>query len=101
MIANTSQNNVNFTNTIMINDTENNEKKSLGTENSSGSPLSKSSGFAKALENDPTISKTEGERTTNPFSADNPDASTTPTGAPEAEGMGTGSPHISENPDKQ
>ena len=92
---------ISFTNIIMTNETETNEKKSLGTENSSGSPLSKSSGFAKALENDPSIPKTEGERTTNPFAADIPDASTTPTGAPEAEGMGTGSPHISENPDKQ
>ena len=80
---------------------ETNEKKSLGTENSSGSPTSKSSGFAQALENDPSIPKTENGRTSNPFAADNPDASKTPTGAPEAEGTGTGSPHISENPDKQ
>jgi hypothetical protein len=79
----------------------NNEKKSLGTENSSGSPLSKSSGFAKALENDPSIPKTVNGRTTNPFAADISEASTTPGGAPEAAGTGTGSPHISENPDKQ
>lgn len=85
----------------MTNNTENAEKKSLGTENSSGSPTSKSSGFEKALENDPSIPKTENGRTSNPFAADNPDASITPTGAPEAIGTGTGSPHISENPDKQ
>ena len=85
----------------MTNNTENNEKKSLGTENSSGSPTSKSSGFEQAIEKDPSIKKTEDGRTTNPFSAAIPDASTTPTGAPEAEGEGTGSPHISENPDKQ
>jgi hypothetical protein len=78
-----------------------NEKKSTGTANSSGSPLSKDSGFEKAIEKDPSISTEENGRTTNPFAAAIPDASTTPTGAPEAAGTGTGSPHISENPDKQ
>ena len=77
------------------------EKKSTGTANSSGSPLSKDSGFEKAMEKDPNISTEEGERTKNPFSATDPNASTTPGGAPEAQGTGTGSPHISENPDKQ
>ena len=78
-----------------------NEKKSTGTANSSGSPVSKDSGFEKAMEKNPNISTEEDGRTKNPFSASNPDASTTPGGAPEAAGTGTGSPHISENPDKQ
>jgi len=73
------------------------EKKSLGTENSSGSQVSPSSGFQKALEKNPAAKDVEG----NPFGAVIPDASKTPTGAPEAEGSGTSSPHMSENPDKQ
>ncbi|MEP7235689.1 MAG: hypothetical protein ABI778_10365 [Ignavibacteriota bacterium] len=75
-----------------------NEKtKSTGTENSSGSPLSHSSGFAKEIEKNPEIKK-PGE---NPFGVKNPESSDTPGGAPEAAGTGTSSPHISENPDNQ
>lgn len=74
----------------------NEEKKSLGTENSSGSQVSTQSGFEKAKEKNPELKNEKG----NPFAAEIPDASTTPTGAPEAEGMGTSSPHMSENPDK-
>ena len=85
----------------MANEPEKNEKKSLGTENSSGSPLSQTSGFAKAIDNDPAALTPDGERTRNPFGVRNPEASDTPSGAPEAEGTGTSSPHISENPDKQ
>ncbi|MFI5262895.1 MAG: hypothetical protein ACHQM6_00110 [Candidatus Kapaibacterium sp.] len=72
------------------------EKKSLGTENSSGSQVSPSSGFQKALQKNPSAKEVDG----NPFGATIPDASKTPTGAPEAEGTGTSSPHMSENPDK-
>ena len=77
------------------------ETESLGTANSSGSPLSKDSGFEKALEKNPTATTPDGERTRNPFAVTNPDADALPGGAPEAVGTGTSSPHISENPDKQ
>ena len=73
------------------------QKKSLGTENSSGSPLSHESGFEKALEKNPAAKQGPG----NSFAAVIPNASKTPTGAPEAAGTGTSSPHMSENPDKQ
>ncbi len=76
------------------------EKESLGTANSSGSPLSNDSGFKQALESDADAPTTDGERTRNPFAVTNPDADAIPTGAPEAVGTGTSSPHISENPDK-
>ena len=85
----------------MTNEAKNTEDKSLGTKNSSGSPLSKDSGFEKAMEKDHLVLTPDGERTRNPFAATIEDASTTPGGAPEAKGTGTGSPHISENPDKQ
>ena len=84
----------------MSNPAESQQKTSLGTANSSGSPLSKDSGFEQAIEKKPTPAKSDGERTRNPFAVSSPDASTTPTGAPEAAGTGTSSPHISENPDK-
>jgi len=80
------------------NKNHNNEKKtSLGTENSSGSPLSHESGFAQALEKNPSAKQESG----NPFAAGVPDASKTPGGAPEAAGSGTSSPHMSENPEKK
>jgi hypothetical protein len=85
----------------MTNEPENHEKKSLGTANSSGSPLSQTSGFAKALEKDPVTTEIDGKKMGNPFGVTNPDAENIPTGAPEAAGTGTSSPHISENPDKQ
>ena len=85
----------------MTNEPENNEKKSLGTANSSGSPLSQTSGFAKALEKNPDAKESGEGRTRNPFAVTNPDATDTPGGAPDAAGTGTSSPHISENPDKQ
>ncbi len=80
----------------MTNEPENHEKKSLGTANSSGSAVSHSSGFEKAKEANPALKDIEG----NPFGVKNPESSDTPTGAPEAEGTGTSSPHMSENPDK-
>jgi hypothetical protein len=82
----------------MPENTQTNEKDtSLGTENSSGSPLSHESGFEQALEKNPAAKQGRG----NPFAADIPDASKTPGGAPEAAGTGTSSPHMSENPDKR
>ena len=82
----------------MPNKTQNDEQKtSLGTENSSGSPLSPESGFAQALKKNPSAKQEHG----NPFAADIPNASKTPGGAPEAAGTGTSSPHMSENPDKK
>jgi len=85
----------------MANEPDNTKGKSLGTENSSGSPLSKDSGFKKAMETGHLVLTPDGERTRNPFAATIENASTTPGGAPEAKGTGTSSPHISENPDKQ
>ena len=84
----------------MTNEPENSEKKSTGTANSSGSPLSQTSGFAKALEKDPVTTEIDGKKMGNPFGVKNPEAADIPSGAPEAEGTGTSSPHMSDNPDK-
>lgn len=80
---------------------EKNKDTSLGSANSSGSPLSKDSGFTKAHESDSHAAGPDGEKKGNPFGVTNPDAIDTPGGSPDAVGTGTSSPHISENPDKQ